>query len=386
MNNSTSISYKHFFQELIEAMPWPMLIIGSDLRIWHRNKRVAELFKNETDRTGQRLDQLITDTAILRLIQNSIQTNSVQCGEFDQIDSGGAWKILVSPIEHRKKSASRSKSTTEPPALQVAGQAYKYFSIVVEDLSELRRLERIRRDFVANISHELRTPLASINLLAETLEDIIETDPEQAQVFVEKIETEVHFLNDLVTELLELSRIESGRVPMNIEPIKAEMLVRETMARLLPQAQRHRVTLRTDIEQGNTLVAADSKQIARVLVNLVHNAIKFTPSGGHVTIGTRRQPEDTMQEFFVRDTGIGISEEDLQRVFERFYKASQSRVRQNFIGPGGGGSGLGLAIGRHVVEAHGGKISATSEPGKGSTFTFTLPVSIPLVESQQRNV
>ncbi|HVU68419.1 MAG TPA: ATP-binding protein, partial [Ktedonobacteraceae bacterium] len=242
-----------------------------------------------------------------------------------------------------------------------------------EDLTELRRLERVRRDFIANISHELRTPLASVSLLAETLEDAIDTDPEQAQVFVERIESEVHYLSDLVAELLELSRIESGRMPLSIEPVESAMLVREVMARLLPQAQRHRVQLRTAIEQGTTLVAADSKQIARVLVNLVHNAIKFTPSGGTVTIGCR-QAGETMQSFFVRDTGVGIAPEDLSRVFERFYKVSQSRARANYIGPGGGGSGLGLAIARHVIEAHGGRISAASEPGKGSTFTFTLPI------------
>jgi two-component system phosphate regulon sensor histidine kinase PhoR len=251
---------------------------------------------------------------------------------------------------------------------------YRYFSVVIEDLSELRRLERIRRDFIANVSHELRTPLASVSLLAETLEDAIETNPDKAQVFVERIESEVHYLSDLVAELLELSRIESGHVPMSIEPIESAMLVREVMARLLHQAQRHRVQLRTAIEDGHTMVAADSRQIARVLVNLVHNAIKFTPSGGTIVIGSRRQPDCTMQSFFVSDTGVGIAPDDLSRIFERFYKVSQSRSRANFIGPGGGGSGLGLAIARHVVEAHGGRISATSELGKGSTFTFTLPI------------
>jgi two-component system phosphate regulon sensor histidine kinase PhoR len=250
----------------------------------------------------------------------------------------------------------------------------RYFSVLIEDLTELRRLERARRDFVANISHELRTPLASVRLLAETLEDAIDTNPDKAQVFVEKIEQEVEFLSELVSELLELSRIESGSISMNIAPVSSEMLVREVMARLLPQAQRQRVNLRTEIEQGQTQVAADSKQIARVLVNLVHNAIKFTPSGGTIVIGTRLLPDNLYQAFFVRDTGTGIPPEELPRIFERFYKVSQARSRGNFAGPGGGGTGLGLAIAGHVVEAHGGRFSAQSELGKGSTFTFTLPV------------
>ncbi|HLZ80744.1 MAG TPA: HAMP domain-containing sensor histidine kinase, partial [Ktedonobacteraceae bacterium] len=194
--------------------------------------------------------------------------------------------------------------------------------------------------------------------------------------FLEKIETEVQHLDALVSELLELSRIESGLVPMVIEPVEAERLVREVMARMLPQAQRHRVTLRTDIGEGNNLVAADSKQVARVLVNLVHNAIKFTPSGGTVTIGTAIQAEGRSQHFFVRDTGVGIRAEELPRVFERFYKADHARSKTDFIGPGGGGSGLGLAIARHVVEALGGRITAESRVGHGSTFTFTLPVAV----------
>ncbi|HKF38766.1 MAG TPA: ATP-binding protein, partial [Ktedonobacteraceae bacterium] len=252
----------------------------------------------------------------------------------------------------------------------------RYFALVIEDLTELRRLERVRRDFFANISHELRTPLTSIRLLVETLEETIDSDPDQAQTFVEKIDTEIQHLSALVAEILELSRIESGQVPMTIQPVQAEQLVREVMARMLPLAQRHRVILRTEIEQGKTEVAADSKQIARVLVNLVHNAIKFTSSGGVVVIGTRLQPEGNAQSFFVRDTGVGIRPEDLPRIFERFYKVSQARSRADFIGPGGGGSGLGLAIARHVVEAHGGRIKAESVLEQGSTFTFTLPVTV----------
>ena len=370
---SAAISYKHFLQKLVEAMPWPMLLIDADLNVFHYNRLALSLFEQTKSITGLRLDSLLDDEHILRLIQASISSGETVSGEFERVRTGGAWKVSVAPVEHRKMAPSQRQKNQDTPTRP----EYRYFSIVIEDLSELRRLERVRRDFVANISHELRTPLASVRLLAETLEDAIETDPEQAQGFVEKIETEVQLLSDLVSELLELSRIESGRTPMSIEPVEAEKLVREVMARMLPQAQRHRVTLHTQIEQGQTMVAADSKQISRVLVNLVHNAIKFTPSGGIIVIGTQRQPEGTMQSFFVRDTGVGIPPEDLPRVFERFYKVNQSRVRGNFIGPGGGGSGLGLAIARHVIEAHGGRISAASEPGKGSTFSFTLPVTTP---------
>lgn len=367
MNADSSISYKHFFQKLVEALPSPTLVIDSDLRIIHHNQHMQTLLGRTETLTGHQFDALLDDAAILQLIATSIQSSSAQYGEFNRASNNGTWKVSVTPVEHRKRArTAENAASPEPP--------YRYFAIVIEDLTELRHLERVRRDFVANISHELRTPLASVRLLTETLEDVIETNPEKAQVFVEKIENEVQYLSDLVAELLELSRIEAGRITMNIEPVQAELLVREIMARMLPQAQRHRVTLRTQIEQGHNMVAADSKHIARVLVNLVHNAIKFTPSGGTVSIGTARAED--MQRFWVEDTGVGILPEDLPRVFERFYKVSQSRARGNFIGPGGGGSGLGLAIVRHIIEAHGGHISAISTPGQGSTFTFTLPLSV----------
>lgn len=371
MNADATIQYKHFFQKLVEALPSPMLVMGSDLRVIHSNERARSLFGQTAPLVGRRLDQLLDDVEILRLITTCVQSEHEQCGEFNQDSSGGTWKVSVTPVEHRAIARGKKRPLSE----EGHKQAYRYFAVVIEDLTELRRLERARRDFVANISHELRTPLASVRLLTETLEDVIETDPDKAQGFLEKIENEVQYLSDLVAELLELSRIEAGRIIMHIEPVQAELLVREAMARMLPQAQRHRVSLRTQIERGQSMVAADSKQIARVLVNLVHNAIKFTPSGGNIVIGTARQQEGAVQSFWVRDTGVGIAPTDLPRVFERFYKVSQSRARGNFIGPGGGGSGLGLAIVRHVIEAHGGHISAVSELGQGSTFTFTLPLS-----------
>lgn len=373
MADVNQINYQHFFTELLEALPWPVLVIDRELAVHFCNAYARRLFAQaQPVLPGQRLGKLVPDQEMLSLVQESIQTGTQRKGEYERAEvvegtkgteGGTSWRLTVAPLAHQ-------------PAAQEPGaaHAYAYFAITIEDLSELRRLERVRRDFIANISHELRTPLASVRLLAETLEDAIETDTERAQEFVEKIETEVLHLSGLVSELLELARIESGQMPMTMEPVGAEQLVREVMARMLPLAQRHRVTLRTEITRGETLVAADSKQIARVLVNLVHNAIKFTPSGGTVVIGTGE--EGRVQRFFVRDTGVGIRPEELARIFERFYKADRARSKSSYIGPGGVGSGLGLAIARHVVEAHGGRISAESIPGEGSTFTFTLPIVV----------
>ena len=368
MADNAPINYQHFFQHLLEAALSPVLIVDRAMSIRYYNQRAARLLSATASLEAVRLDQVIPDPVIVQLVQESIQADSPRSGEADRNSNGPAWRVCVTPLEHRMHTTSSGKRWN-------AVASHHYFLIAIEDLTELRRLERVRRDFIANISHELRTPLASVRLLAETLEEAIDTDPEKAQTFVEKIEVEVQYLTSLVSELLELSRIESGQVSMTIEPVQAELLVRETMARMLPQAQRHRVILRTDIQQGTTLVAADSKQIARALVNLVHNAIKFTPSGGVIVIGTALQAEGDTQRFFVRDTGIGIQPEELPRIFERFYKADRARSKADFIGPGGGGSGLGLAIARHVVEAHRGRITAESIVGQGSTFTFTLPLA-----------
>jgi two-component system, OmpR family, phosphate regulon sensor histidine kinase PhoR len=365
-----SIDYRHFFQEMLEAIPWPLLIIDRSLSVQFYNHDAVHLLEAQDPLQYQTLDQLISDKAILELVQRSIQLDRPVEGECTREGTGISWNISVKPLTHAPDTPGNNQQNISPV------QTHHYFSIAIEDLTELRRLERARRDFIANISHELRTPLASVRLLVETLEDAIDTDPDQAQAFIEKIETEVYNLTELVSEILELSRIESGQVSMSIEPVEAEQLVREVMARMLTLAQRYRVQLRTDIEQGQIHVAADSKQILRVLVNLVHNAIKFTSSSGVVIIGTYLEEGGTMQSFFVRDTGIGIPPEDLPRIFERFYKVNQARSKADYIGgPGGGGSGLGLAIARHVVEAHGGRIKVESAIGKGSCFTFALPVA-----------
>ena len=370
MVEDKSIDYHHFFQEMLEAIPWPLVIIDRSLSVHYYNHNAVQLLEAQEPLQDQTLDQLISDRAILELVQKSIQFDRPVEEECTREGTGTSWKVSVKPLTHAPDMLSINLQYRSPE------HTYRYFSIAIEDLTELRRLERARRDFIANISHELRTPLASVRLLVETLEDAIDTDPDQAQTFIEKIETEVQNLTELVSEILELSRIESGQVPMSIEPVEAEQLVREVMARMLTLAQRYRVQLRTEIEQGKTRVAADSKQILRVLVNLTHNAIKFTPSGGIVVIGTHLEEGGNMQTFFVRDTGIGIPPEDLPRIFERFYKVNQARSKADYIGgPGGGGSGLGLAIARHVVEAHGGRIKVESAIGKGSCFTFALPVA-----------
>ena len=351
-------TYPLLFKSLVQALPLPIFILDNTSTILDVNEAAQRVSNGQETLIGQNIEQAFKNVGMTTLVRTCIQTGSARRGAYSRDGSTTTWNLSVTPLQ----------DSTE------ANSAYHFFLLTIEDVAEMQRLEQVQRDFIANISHELRTPLTSIRLIAETLEDIVDTDPDKAQEFVEKIEVEAQYLNDMVSELLDLSRIESGQAAMTIEPIEAERLVREVMARMLPLAQRHRVSLRTDISQGKTFVAADSKQITRVLVNLVHNAIKFTPSGGIITMGTRHLAEENMQSFFIRDTGVGIRSEELPRVFERFYKTDRARSKADYFGPGGGGTGLGLAIARHVVEAHGGRIAAESVLGQGSTFMFTLPV------------
>ncbi len=239
--------------------------------------------------------------------------------------------------------------------------------LLFQDLTQIRRLETIRRDFVSNVSHELRTPLASLKALAETLNEGALEDPPAARRFLLRMDTEIDTLTQMVQELLELSRIESGRVPLKRRPRSPMELLQAPVERMRLQAERAGLNMSLECTEDLPAVSADAERITQVLVNLLHNAIKFTPPGGQITVSAKKQGEWVV--FSVQDSGVGIPSQDLTRIFERFYKADRARS--------GGGTGLGLSIARHVVEAHGGRIWVDSIKGQGSTFYFTLPVQRP---------
>jgi two-component system phosphate regulon sensor histidine kinase PhoR len=238
--------------------------------------------------------------------------------------------------------------------------------LMVQDLTRLRRLETVRRDFISNVSHELRTPLASLKALVETLSDGALDDPPAARRFLARMQTEVDALTQMSTELLELSRIESGQVPLQLKPTSPALLLQSAAERMKTQAERAGLDLQLECSPGLPPVPVDSSRLEQVLVNLIHNAIKFTPPGGEIRLFARQ--DGKYVRFDVSDTGAGIDPDDLPRIFERFYKADRARSRS------GSGTGLGLSIARHIVEAHGGKIWVESEPEKGSTFYFTIPI------------
>ena len=227
---------------------------------------------------------------------------------------------------------------------------------------ELEHLEQSRRDLVANVSHELKTPIAAIQAHLENLSDGVEQpDPATLEVMLAQVER----LGRLVDQLLDLSRLESGEVPLRIERLPLQPLVDELISEIEVALGGRGVDVRNDVPADLPALSADRERVHQVLFNLIDNAVRFTPAGGHVTVSARRRNGSV--EVVVADTGSGISAEHLPRLFERFYRADPARAR------GDGGTGIGLAIARSVVEAHGGQIRARSQPGRGSVFTFDLP-------------
>lgn len=278
---------------------------------------------------------------------------------------------LMRCLSEQQRQTSYLEIGPEPRYLQVvmfpiSGGGDWAALMVFTDLTETRRVDAIRRDFVSNVSHELRTPLASIKAAVETLAAGAIDQPETAQDFLQRISKEVDRLTGLVSELLELSRIESRAADLNRTPLDYAALLAEAVERMQPQAERRGVTLSLNVPSELPTIVGDAERLQRALTNLIHNAIKFTPAGGSVRVSA--EAKDGVIATQVTDTGIGIAQEDLGRVFERFYKADRSRS--------GEGAGLGLAIAKHIVQAHGGEISVQSQVGLGSTFTFTLPCSI----------
>jgi two-component system phosphate regulon sensor histidine kinase PhoR len=339
--------------------------------------RRYSLIDSERSRLATVLDQ-ITDGVLLADTQGLIQFANPAAGRLFQFANPLNHSIAEVVRHHQLVEAWRrcqqtrqmqSESVEVPTRHQflqlvvIPDQHTSGSLLLVQDLTRIRRLETVRRDFVSNLSHELRTPLASLKALAETLQEGALDDPPAARRFVDQIQVEVDALTQMANELLELSKIESGRFSLSFTPIAAGDLLHSAAQRMRVQAERAHVTLRVEYRDDLPSVQVDSQRLEQVLVNLIHNAVKFTRPGGEVTL--LAEPIDGEVRFAVRDTGVGIPTEEVSRIFERFYRVDKSRA--------GSGTGLGLSIAKHIVEAHQGKIWAESIEEQGSTFYFTIP-------------
>ena len=289
-----------------------------------------------------------------------------------------AWAVadrdVIEAVRRAREEGVASRHLIERPNRQVleayvapiAGGGEWTLLVVFHDVTESKRLDDVRRDFVANVSHELRTPLSAVKSVIETLQGGAVEEPDVARDFLARAETEVERLVQLLEELLALSRLESGDLRFTEHPLDMRDVVRSVGQRMAPHAQRAGVELRVDVDGRMQGVSGDPAALERAIVNLVDNAIKFTPEGGSVDLSSRA--DDGSVTIVVTDTGAGIDPLDLPRVFERFFKADRARQ--------GGGTGLGLAIVKHTVEAHGGSIGVDSQLGAGSVFRLKLPLVV----------
>jgi two-component system, OmpR family, phosphate regulon sensor histidine kinase PhoR len=328
---------------LFEHMADSVLVLDADERIVLCNPAARRVLNGSV--VGRRLAEVTRDAELVELARSvSGATSEVRLIEFFGADNG-------------ERRWIQAVATLLPEQRRL---------LVLQDISELRRVEVARRDFVANVSHELRTPVAALKALVETLEQGAIDDPVEGPNFLHRMHLEVDGLAQLVTELLDLARAEAGRLDLSLAPVRAEQLVCEAAARAEPAARQADLHLEVQTPPGSEelWVCADSRRMAQVLSNLLGNAAKFTPAGGRIEMGARRRGERV--ELWVTDTGVGIEPEHLNRVFERFYKTDTSRA--------GTGTGLGLAIAKHLVIAQGGRIWAESRGvGRGATFRVALP-------------
>lgn len=331
-------------QTVLANMADGVIMADVEGKIVLANQATERLFGfTEKDVINKPLIEVVHDHEADEILKLCLRTSQMQTAQFESVTSKRFIRAIAIPlIEDRLTGAL----------------------LLFQDLTELKSLQTMRRELVGNISHELRTPLAGIKAMVETLKDSAIDDKEAAMDFLTRIDSEVDRLTQMVSELTELSRIETGHVELRISAVNLNLLVEEVVAQLNPLAQRQQVTITTDPATDLPIVRADKDRIRQTLTNLVHNAIKFNRPGGRVIVSTKVDKESVIVS--VSDTGIGISKEDLPHVFERFYKADKARPR--------GGSGLGLAIAKHTVQAHSGSISVQSEEGKGSTFSFSLPL------------
>ena len=356
LNNTLSEIFNHFQaefltlrtkQDLLEAilnnMNDGILIVDEAGKVQIINKTAAKMFNiKNINSIGSSLAETLQNYRVNEIWEACRQSGLQQSSSIETSTPHGYLHCIATPIS-KKSTAS--------------------VLLLFQDITRIRQLEIIRRDFVSNVSHELRTPLASLKALTETLSEGALREPEIAKRFLQRMDVEIDNLTQLVQELLELSRIESGQLPLEKKWVDPQSIITKATERMQVQAERAGINYSTAIQKNLPMLKVDVIRLEQVLINLIHNAIKFTPPGGKIIVHAKTNDNNVV--FAVEDTGVGIPAKDLERIFERFYKTDPSRSQH--------GTGLGLSISRHLVEAHGGSIWAESTLGKGSVFFFTIP-------------
>lgn len=338
---------KERLETLIENMGSGLILVNAKGDISLVNRSCKAIFQEDTDQWLTKLYyKVIKHKEIIKLIQEILLTEERRRRQFS----------LPIQIEIRHFDVYGA------PILGNDDQL-KGVVLVFHDITELKKLEQARKDFVANVSHELKTPVTSLKGFTETLLEGAMEDPELREKFISIIAKESERLESLIHDLLELSKIEGSQFILNMDEVNLETLIEDVFLMLGEKAALKNITFHKKFI-GNGTIYADSQRMKQILINLINNAVMYTPEQGEVTVRVREQTETVILE--VQDTGIGISKKEIPRIFERFYRVDRARSRNS------GGTGLGLAIVKHLIEAHKAKMSVESEVGKGTTFRISF--------------
>src|SRR5580693_758799 len=343
-------SSQHQLETLLNSMQDAVIAVSADGLVQWANQPMNRMVPQGT-RLQQPVVETIRDPDFLATVKDATVSREVKTARATSIVPGRAFDVTAAPL---------------PDGGAVA---------VLRDLTETERVEKTRRDFIANVSHELRTPLTSIQGYAETLLDTTPENVAPSREFLEIIRKNSSRMSRLTEDLLTLARVESGETRFDMEPVPPAELLHDAEESFREIARGHGIELQIQDFSPNEdspilhlrSVLADREAIHQVFSNLIDNALKYGASGGRIVLGARSVPHAV--EFFVQDSGAGIASEHLARLFERFYRVDKARSRES------GGTGLGLAIAKHIMLAHGGSIRAESELNHGSRFLFTLPTA-----------
>ena len=335
-------SERHQMSIAIDTIADGVIVIDSETRITLISRSAEWLLGVNAQTARDRpLAQVVRDPQVLQLASVAAGTRQMQRADLELLHERRFLDIIATPVsEHGREDVV----------------------LTLRDVTRLRQIETTRREFVSNVSHELRSPLASASAMVEILESGAVDDRKTALDFLHRIRGDVSRMTSLVEELLELSSLESGQMPVHLAPVRVEDVIDEIVERSHFAASSKGIELVSHTQPSLPYVMGEQRRLEQVLTNLVENALRFTPEGGTIALNARR--EDDSVTITVSDTGVGIPREHLPHVFERFYKVERSRRDD--------GTGLGLAISKHLVQAQGGDISATSVEGEGSEFTVKL--------------
>jgi len=342
-------SEKAKLEAILSSMFEGILLTDERGEILLANPSIRKLFLIDSSPEGKRPLELLRNNTVQEIVDKVLRGNR---GVITQ-------EVSVSMPEH--------KTVMINGVPIIKDNAVEGAVFVFHDITELKRLEDIRKDFVANVSHELRTPISSIKGYAETLLDGKADNEETVKDFLGIIYQDSNRLANLIDDLLDLSKIESGKMKMEFEALDLMPIARRCFNVLEKSAKDKSISVALFIPPNLPRIKGDEKRLAQVFLNLLDNAIKYTTAGGKVTL--HASLKDKVVQVDISDTGIGISEKDLPRIFERFYRVDKARSREL------GGTGLGLSIVKHIVQAHNGQAWVQSALGKGSTFSFTIPAA-----------